>query len=93
MRTITIYIKQTIHHLNDVVFEFKNERLLEGIYENKIVTDQVRAEKALQATFKMLNKSPSTGMESLSYNKSFIETKPINYYLTNYYESKFLKTC
>ena len=48
-----------------VVFEFKKERYLEGI-QNKEVDDQINyAQKALQATFKMLSKAPTTGMEHL----------------------------
>ena len=48
-----------------VVFEFRKERYLEGI-QNQEVDDKVKyAQKALQATFKMLSKAPTTGMEHL----------------------------
>ena len=48
-----------------VVFEFRKERYLEGI-QNKEVDNKIDyAQKALQATFKMLSKAPTTGMEHL----------------------------
>ncbi len=72
---------------NSVVFEFKNERYLEGMYEKKYEKNLKIAEKAIQATFKMFTKVPSTGMEKLTFSKSFQETKPINYSFKNYYDS------
>ena len=74
---------------NSVIFEFKNERYLEGVYEKKYQKNIEIAQKAIQATFKMFTKVPSTGMETLNFSKQFQESKPINYNFKNYYETNF----
>jgi len=67
-----------------VVFEFRKERYLEGI-RNKEVNDRVDyAQKALQATFKMLSKAPTTGMEHLKIKKT---THKIKFNFKNFYNS------
>ena len=48
-----------------VVFEFRKERYLEGIQSKEVENKIDYAQKALQATFKMLSKAPTTGMEHL----------------------------
>ena len=68
-----------------VVFEFRKERYLEGI-QNKEVDKKINyAQKALQATFKMLSKAPTTGMEHLK-----IKNVPhkIKFSFKNYYQSR-----
>ncbi len=73
-----------------VVFEFKKERYLEGT-QNKEFDDKINyAQKALQATFKMLSKAPSTGMEHLKIDKT---VRKINFDFNNFYEinSNFAK--
>ena len=47
-----------------VIFEFRKERYLEGIKNNEVDDKINYAQKALQATFKMLSKAPTTGMET-----------------------------
>ena len=67
-----------------VVFEFRKERYLEGI-QNKEVENKIDyAQKALQATFKMLSKAPTTGMEHLKIKNTSHE---INYNFENFYNS------
>ena len=48
-----------------IVFEFRKERYLEGIQSKQVENKIDFAQKALQATFKMLSKAPTTGMEHL----------------------------
>ncbi len=65
-----------------VIFEFRKERYLEGI-ENKEFDDKINyAQKALQATFKMLSKAPTTGMEHLKIKNT---SHKINFDFKNYY--------
>ena len=67
-----------------VVFEFKKERYLEGI-QNKEVDDKINyAQKALQATFKMLSKAPTTGMEHLKIKNT---SHKIEFNFKNFYNS------
>ena len=67
-----------------VVFEFRKERYLEGI-QNKEVENKINyAQKALQATFKMLSKAPSTGMEHLKIKKT---SHQIKFDFKNFYSS------
>ena len=67
-----------------VVFEFKKERYLEGI-DNKEIDNKINyAQKALQATFKMLSKAPTTGMEHLKIKNTSHE---INFNFKNFYNS------
>ncbi len=70
-----------------VVFEFRNERYLEGIETKDINEKIVLAERALQATFKMLSRAPSTGMEHLKFNQSS-KVENINYNFENFYSKK-----
>lgn len=68
-----------------VVFEFRKERYLEGIQSKEVENKIDYAQKALQATFKMLSKAPTTGMEHLKIqNKSH----KIKYNFENFYNSK-----
>ena len=67
-----------------VVFEFKKERYLEGI-DNKEIDNKINyAQKALQATFKMLSKAPTTGMEHLKIKNT---SDKINLNFKNFYNS------
>ena len=67
-----------------VVFEFRKERYLEGI-QRKEVEDKIDyAQKALQATFKMLSKAPTTGMEHLKIKNT---SHKIKYNFENFYNS------
>ena len=67
-----------------IIFEFKKERYLEGI-ENKEFDDKINyAQKALQATFKMLSKAPTTGMEHLKIKSA---AHKIIYNFNNFYNS------
>ena len=67
-----------------VVFEFRKERYLEGI-QNKEVDDKINyAQKALQATFKMLSKAPTTGMEHLKIRN---KTNNVKFDFRNFYNS------
>ena len=67
-----------------VVFEFRKERYLEGI-QNKEVDNKINyAQKALQATFKMLSKAPTTGMEHLKIKNT---TRKIKFSFKNFYNS------
>ena len=70
---------------NSVTFEFKTERLLHGFEEKQYQKNLKIAEKAIEATFKMLTRSPSTGMESISLSKKFESYKPVNYDFVNYF--------
>ena len=56
-----------------VVFEFRKERYLEGIQSKEVENKIDYAQKALQATFKMLSKAPKTGMEHLNIKNSSIK--------------------
>ena len=92
IRNDTIINKEKLNNLFDsknptgkVVFEFRKERYLEGI-DNKEIDNKINyTQKALQATFKMLTKAPSTGMEHLSIKKNFrkIKFNFSNFYLNN----------
>ena len=67
-----------------VIFEFRKERYLEGI-QNKEVDSKINyAQKALQATFKMLSKAPTTGMEHLKIKNT---SPKINFNFKNFYNS------
>ena len=67
-----------------VTFEFRKERYLEGI-QNKEVDNKINyAQKALQATFKMLSKAPTTGMEHLKIKKT---SQKIKFSFKNFYNS------
>ena len=67
-----------------VVFEFRKERYLEGV-QNKEVDNKINyAQKALQATFKMLSKAPTTGMEHLKIKNT---THKIKFNFKNFYNS------
>ena len=67
-----------------VVFEFRKERYLEGI-ENKEIDNKINyAQKALQATFKMLSKAPTTGMEHLKIKKT---SHKIKFNFENFYHA------
>ena len=67
-----------------VVFEFRKERYLEGIQNKELENKIDYAQKALQATFKMLSKAPSTGMEHLKIKKT---TSKIKFNFKNFYNS------
>ncbi len=67
-----------------VVFEFKKERYLEGIQSKEIENKIDYAQKALQATFKMLSKAPTTGMEHLKIKNT---SHKIKYNFENFYTS------
>ena len=73
---------------NNVIFEFKNERYLQGIDKKEFQKKSIIAEKAINATFKMLTKTPSTGMESLKFNENYKVYKSINYKFNNYFENE-----
>ena len=83
--------KEKLENLNvssnsgqSVIFEFRKERYLEGI-QNKEVDNKINyAQKALQATFKMLSKSPTTGMEHLKIEK---KSQNIKFNFKNFYSS------
>ena len=65
-----------------IVFEFRKERYLEGV-ENKEVDNKINyAQKALQATFKMLSKAPTTGMEHLNIKRT---SHKIKFNFKNFY--------
>ena len=67
-----------------VVFEFRKERYLEGI-QNKEVDNKIDyAQKALQATFKMFSKAPTTGMEHLKIKNT---PRKIKFNFENFYTS------
>ena len=67
-----------------VIFEFRKERYLEGI-KNSEVDDKINyAQKALQATFKMLSKAPTTGMEHLKIKTT---SSDIKFDFKNFYSS------
>ena len=67
-----------------VVFEFRKERYLEGIQNKELQNKIDYAQKALQATFKMLSKAPSTGMEHLKIKKT---ASKIKFNFENFYNS------
>ncbi len=67
-----------------VVFEFRKERYLEGIQTKEVDSKIDYAQKALQATFKMLSKAPTTGMEHLKIKNTSHEIK---YNFENFYKS------
>jgi hypothetical protein len=67
-----------------VVFEFRKERYLEGIQSNEVENKVDYAQKALQATFKMLSKAPTTGMEHLKIKNT---SHKIKYNFENFYNS------
>ena len=67
-----------------VVFEFRKERYLEGIQSKEVDNRIDYAQKALQATFKMLSKAPTTGMEHLKIKKT---SHKIKYNFENFYNS------
>ena len=62
---------------NDVIFEFRNERLLQGRDKSKLI-EREKAKKALSAVFKMLKQNISSDNDSLnlkSSNKISLENK------------------
>ena len=67
-----------------VVFEFRKERYLEGIQSKEVENKIDYAQKALQATFKMLSKAPTTGMEHLKIKNT---SHKIKYDFENFYNS------
>ncbi len=67
-----------------VVFEFRKERYLEGIQNKEIENKIDYAQKALQATFKMLSKAPTTGMEHLKIKNN---SNKIKFNFENFYNS------
>ena len=67
-----------------VVFEFRKERYLEGIQNNEVDDKINYAQKALQATFKMLSKAPTTGMEHLKIKNT---SNKIKFDFKNFYDS------
>ena len=67
-----------------VVFEFRKERYLEGIQNNEVDEKINYAQKALQATFKMLSKAPTTGMEHLKIKNT---SNKIKFDFKNFYNS------
>ena len=67
-----------------VVFEFRKERYLEGIQSKEVENKIDYAQKALQATFKMLSKAPTTGMEHLKIKNT---SHKIKYNFENFYNS------
>ena len=67
-----------------VVFEFRKERYLEGIQSKELENKIDYAQKALQATFKMLSKAPTTGMEHLKIKNT---SHKIKYNFENFYNS------
>ena len=67
-----------------VVFEFRKERYLEGIQSKEVERKIDYAQKALQATFKMLSKAPTTGMEHLKIKNT---SHKIKYNFENFYNS------
>ena len=67
-----------------VVFEFRKERYLEGIQNNEVDDKINYAQKALQATFKMLSKAPTTGMEHLKIKNT---SNKIKFDFKNFYNS------
>ncbi len=67
-----------------VVFEFRKERYLEGIQSKEVENKIDYAQKALQATFKMLSKAPTTGMEHLKIRNT---SHKIKYNFENFYNS------
>lgn len=69
---------------DSVVFEFRKERYLEGIQSKEIENKIDYAQKALQATFKMLSKAPTTGMEHLKIKNTSYKIK---YNFENFYNS------
>ena len=70
--------------VESVVFEFRKERYLEGIQSKEVDNKIDYAQKALQATFKMLSKAPTTGMEHLKIKKT---SHKIKYNFENFYNS------
>ena len=77
--------KEKLSSANNVTFEFKTERYLEGFEEKQYQKNLKIAEKAIQATFKMLTKAPSTGMESITFGQKFQSYKPVDYKFANYF--------
>ena len=67
-----------------IVFEFRKERYLEGIQSKEVEKKIDYAQKALQATFKMLSKAPTTGMEHLKIKNT---SHKIKYNFKNFYNS------
>ena len=67
-----------------IVFEFRKERYLEGIQNNEVDDKINYAQKALQATFKMLSKAPTTGMEHLKIKNT---SNKIKFDFKNFYDS------
>ena len=54
---------------NDVIFEFRNERLLQGRDKSKF-TEKTKTKKALSAVFKMLEQNLSLNNDNLNLNNS-----------------------
>ena len=64
---------------NDVVFEFRNERMLQGRNTKELIKDQ-KTNKALTAVFKMFKQNLSVDSTNLNLNNSE-RTKAIDYNL------------
>ena len=62
---------------NDVVFEFRNERLLQGQVSKKPLQNK-KTSKALSAVFKMLNQNLSLDTTNLNLNNTEV-SNPIDY--------------
>ncbi len=54
---------------NDVIFEFRNERLLQGRDKSKF-TEKTKTKKALSAVFKMLEKNLSSSNDNLNLSSN-----------------------
>ena len=66
---------------NDVVFEFRNERMLQGRNPQKLKNTQ-KTNKALTAVFKMLKQNLSIDNENLNLKNSEL-TRKIDYKIIN----------
>ncbi len=89
-RDYKIQEKDSINN-DEIVFEFKKERVLHGYERKKVNKDDIKKETAIKTAFKMLKKIPSTDMEILQFDKSYRSQKPINYGFLNYLKYKSLE--
>ena len=76
---------------NEVTFEFRNERLLQG-RDAKIKKVNKKTKTALTAVFKMLKKNPSLESKNLNLNDTIINKNSINYSLNFYKNSNVFDT-
>ena len=65
---------------NDVVFEFRNERLLQG---REALDTNMKAKKALTAVFKMLKRNPSLENSNLNLQNNLTKSSSIDYLLNS----------